>query len=191
MPVVPDPPPAVRVWDLPQRLLHWGLVLAVALAWWAGEHRLALHLAAGYAAFGIVVMRCVWGVVGSRHALFRGFVRGPGAVLAYARRVAAGREERHLGHNPLGGWMIVALLLCIALVCVSGALYTTDAFWGLAWLERTHRIAAWTLLGLVGAHLAGVLFTSTRQRENLVRAMLDGRKRAPPQHQHSDAGSAD
>ena len=166
----------VRVWDPAQRILHWGLVISVALAWWAGEDRLTLHTRVGYVALAIVAIRVVWGLVGSRHARFSDFVFGPRAVLGYAKRIMAGREERHLGHNPLGGWMVMLLLACLAVVCVSGFLYTTDAFWGIEWVEETHRVSAWTLVGLIAAHLAGVIFTSIRHRENLVTAMFSGRK---------------
>jgi len=166
------------VWDPAQRILHWGLVISVALAWWAGEGLLKLHLWVGYTALAIVAIRIALGMAGSQHARFASFVRGPRAVLGYAQRVAQGREERHLGHNPLGGWMIVALLACLAVICISGFLYTTDAFWGVEWVEEMHRISAWTLVGLIVAHVAGVIFTSLRQRENLVSAMFSGRKPA-------------
>ncbi|MBO9651213.1 MAG: cytochrome b/b6 domain-containing protein [Variovorax sp.] len=173
-----NPRDMVRVWDPAQRLLHWGLVISVALAWWAGEDRLALHVRVGYVALAIVAVRTVWGLLGSRHARFSDFVSGPREVLGYARRIARGQEERHLGHNPLGGWMVVALLVCVAVICVSGFLYTTDAFWGVEWVEETHRVSAWTLVGLIAAHVAGVVFTSIRHRENLVAAMFSGRKPA-------------
>ncbi len=187
---MPDTRDSVYVWDLAQRVLHWGLVVSVALAWWAGEGRLTLHIRLGYAALAIVAVRTAWGVSGSRHARFSDFVRGPRAVLGYAQRVLRGREERHLGHNPLGGWMVVALLACLAVVCVSGFLYTTDAFWGVEWVEDLHRGSAWTLVGLVAAHVAGVIFTSLRQRENLVGAMFSGRKPASTRHAN-DRGASD
>lgn len=176
-PPAPEPAEAVRVWDLAQRLLHWCLVASVALAWWAGESRLSLHLWAGYTVLAVVLVRAAWGFVGSPHARFAGFVHGPGTVLGYARALLRGRAPRMLGHNPLGGWMIVALLACLLVVCVSGILYTTDRFWGLEWLELTHRISAWTLVGLVALHLCGVAVMSWRHRENLVAAMWSGRKR--------------
>lgn len=166
----------VGVWDPAQRVLHWGLVISVALAWWAGEDRLKLHLWVGYTALAIVAIRTAWGVFGSLHARFASFVHGPRAVLGYVNQIARGREERYLGHNPLGGWMVVSLLGCLAVVCASGFLYTTDAFWGVAWVEETHRASAWTLVGLIVAHVAGVIFTSLRHRENLVTAMFTGRK---------------
>jgi cytochrome b len=137
---VARPVDTVRVWDLAQRLMHGLLAVSIAVAWWAGEARLSLHLWAGYVALAMVLARSVWGFVGSPHARFASFVRGPRTGLAYTGELLRGHAPRMLGHNPLGGWMIVLLLLCVALVCVSGILYTTDRFWGLAWLEFTHRI---------------------------------------------------
>ena len=168
----------VRVWDPAQRILHWGLVISIALAWWAGEGQLALHIRLGYVALAIVVFRIAWGLFGSRYARFSDFVFGPRQVLGYAKRIVAGQEERHLGHNPLGGWMVLLLLACLAVVCVSGFLYTTDAFWGVEWVEEMHRVSAWTLVGLIAVHVSGVIFTSIRHRENLVTAMFSGRKPA-------------
>ena len=166
----------VRVWDWVQRTLHWGLAAAVAATWCVGEERLAVHIAAGYAAASIAAARVAWGWCGSRHARFASFVRGPRVVLGYARTLAQGRAPRYLGHNPLGGWMVVALLLCLAIACTSGILYTTDRFWGLGWLEQTHRISAWTLLALAGLHVGGVALMSWRHRDNLIGAMFTGRK---------------
>lgn len=168
--------PALRVWDRPVRLLHWLLAAAVATAWCTDEHRLAVHQAAGYVALGAVAARVAWGFLGNAAARFGGFVRSPGATWRYAAQVWRGREPRYLGHNPLGGWMAVALLLGVAATGATGWLYTTDAFWGLAWLDLLHRGLAWTVAALVALHLAGVCFTSLRHRENLVRAMVSGRK---------------
>jgi len=83
-----------------------------------------------------------------------------------------------MGHNPLGGWMIVALLATALAAAISGWVYTTDAFWGVAWVERVHVFFAELLLVLAALHVAGVAFTSIRHRENLVAAMLHGKKRA-------------
>jgi len=106
-------------------------------------------------------------------------VRGPRAVLRYAVQLRAGREARHIGHNPLGGWMVLLLLACVAGLGLTGWLYTTDRFWGMAWLDQLHQALAWALLALVALHLAGVLFTSLRHRENLVAAMFSGDKQPP------------
>ncbi|MDB5857999.1 MAG: cytochrome [Ramlibacter sp.] len=172
--------PRVPVWDRPVRLLHWLLVGAVAAAWLTTLGLAGFHRAAGYGAAAIVVARIAWGFLGNRHARFSRFVLGPAATAAYAARVLAGREPRYLGHNPLGAWMVVALLACVAALGLTGWLYTsTDLFFGEPWLEDLHAILAWLLLGLIALHVAGVAFTSLRYRENLLRAMVDGAKPPP------------
>ena len=169
----------VRVWDPLVRALHWGLVAAIALAWFAGEENLRAHEWAGWAALAIVAVRIGWGFAGSRYARFAQFVRAPREVAPYAGAVFTKTEPRYLGHNPLGGWMVLVLLATVALTSLSGWLYTTDMFWGLAWLERLHTASAWALLVLAALHVAGVIFTGVRHAENLVAGMLTGRKRAP------------
>jgi len=168
----------VKVWDRLVRTAHWLLVLAVVAAWVTGHWPRRAHDALGYAAAAIVAVRLVWGFRGSVHARFAQFVRGPRATWEYARLVLGRREPRTLGHNPLGAWMIVALLACVAGVCLTGFLYTTDWLFGYAWLEALHRALSWILVALVAGHLAGVAFTSLRHRENLVAAMFSGYKRA-------------
>lgn len=167
------------VWDRLLRVAHWCLAAAITVAWFAGEGWLRLHEWAGYAALAVVIVRVTWGFAGPGYARFGQFVMPPRVVLRYAASVLCHREPRHVGHNPLGGWMALALLAMTALVGVSGHLYTLDAFWGMAWLERLHRASAWSLVGLIALHLAGVAFTSWRHRENLLAAMLTGRKRPP------------
>jgi cytochrome b len=166
----------VRVWDPLVRVGHWLLALTVLFAWLTRHRAGPWHEWIGYASVVIVAVRLIWGWRGSRHARFAEFVRGPRATLTYARALLVGREPRTLGHNPLGGWMIVALLTTVTLVGASGWLYTTDRFWGVEWVETLHRWLANTLWALVGLHVAGVLYASLRHRENLVAAMLHGRK---------------
>ena len=171
--------PALKVWDRPVRLLHWTLVVSVALGWLTTFWWFGAHQPVGWVALAAVALRLVWGIAGGRYARFAQFVHAPRAVFVYLRQMRRGRAPRHLGHNPLGAWMIVALLLCVIALCVTGWLYTTDALWGNATVEWLHRSIAWALLGLIVLHVAGVIFTSLRQRENLVRSMLIGTKRAP------------
>lgn len=171
--------PTIEVWDGAVRVIHWSLVLAVACAWvttaWLGRW----HEPVGYLALGLVAARLVWGFAGTRYARFTQFVRGPRATWRYTRAWLAHREPRFIGHNPLGGWMVIAIVACIAGLAVSGWLYRTERYWGDETVEACHLVLAWTLLGLVFLHVIGVVFTSRRHRENLVRAMLDGRKAAP------------
>lgn len=171
--------PPQPIWDLSVRLLHWALVALAAAAWFTRETRGPWHERIGYGVAVVVVVRIVWGFVGSRRARFADFVRGPSLTLPYARAVLAGRAPRYVGHNPLGGWMVVALLSTAALLCLSGWLFTTDWLWGYAWLANTHAALAWLLIALAALHVAGVILTSRHQRENLVRSMVDGRKRPP------------
>lgn len=168
-----------RVWDWPLRLLHWGLVASIVAAWLSSEETSGVHDYIGYASAAIVAARLLWGVAGNRYARFSHFVRGPGPTVAYLRAVARGRAARHLGHNPLGGAMVVALLSCVGLLAVSGWALGTDLLWGYAWPVRVHVALAWTLVGLVLLHVSGVLFTSWQHRENLVLAMLTGKKKPP------------
>jgi len=168
----------IRVWDTFVRVFHWSLVVAFFTAWWAGDDYKALHLVAGYAAAALITLRIAWGLAGTGYARFAHFVRAPGTVLRYLGDIATGREVRYLGHNPAGGAMIVALLATLVGICVTGWLLT-DIYWGSALLETVHEALTNVALGLIGVHVLGVLLASLRHRENLVLAMLSGRKRAP------------
>lgn len=169
----------VKVWDFFVRILHWSLVGGVFGAWITREGDDILHVQFGYLVLGIVALRIIWGFVGFRHARFVDFVRSPRETISYLRSIIGRREPRYLGHNPLGGWMILALLATITGICVTGWLYTTDAYWGVAWVGELHASLTDLLIGLVTLHILGVVFTSIRQRENLIKAMVTGRKRAP------------
>ena len=169
----------VHVWDRFVRCAHWTLVLSIVLAWFTRHGGGAWHERAGYLVLAVVAARLVWGFAGPRYARFTQFVRRPAATLAYALLAAAGREPRHLGHNPLGGWMILALLTGALLASASGWLYITDRFWGVKWVEELHETLANLLFLLAGLHLAGVVVESVRHRENLAAAMVHGNKRAP------------
>jgi cytochrome b len=103
-------------------------------------------------------------------------VRSPRHTWHYAQAVLARREPRHLGHNPLGAWMVVALLACTVGAGFSGWLYTTDRFWGVEWVETLHAVLGKAFVPLVVLHWLGVAHASWRHRENLVAAMLHGHK---------------
>lgn len=168
----------VRVWDPVVRLFHWSLVAAFVVAWFTGDELKELHEAAGYTIAGLLVVRLIWGFVGTSHARFADFVYRPSTVVAYLVDTARLRAKRYLGHNPAGGMMVLALLLMLAVTAATGIMTTTDAFWGVGWVEEAHEFAANLTVVLVGLHLAGVLVASAEHRENLVRAMITGRKRS-------------
>lgn len=170
--------PSYRVWDPLVRVLHWTLAASVLLAWMTRHGAADRHEWIGYASLIAVAVRVAWGWAGSRYARFGQFIRSPAATLRYSRRVLAGSAPRHLGHNPLGGWMILALLMTTAMAGLSGWLYTTDAYWGEKWLEDVHEALSVSLLVLIAMHVAGVVVTSFAHRENLASAMIHGRKRA-------------
>ena len=180
--IVDTTEPAVRqgeakVWDPLVRIFHWGLVAAFLVAWATGDEIERLHIAVGYCVIGLVAFRIVWGFVGGRHARFADFVRGPRAVASYLRDTAELRAKRYLGHNPAGGAMIVAVLTMLSIIGATGFMMTTDAFWGVAWVQDAHETAVSLTLGLVVLHILGVVVASYEHGENLVRAMITGRKR--------------
>lgn len=168
----------IRVWDTFVRVFHWSLVVAFVTAYFAGDDYETVHLVAGYAAAALVTARVVWGVVGTGYARFAQFVRRPSTVLGYLADIATGREVRYLGHNPAGGAMIVALLVTIGGICLTGWLLT-DIFWGSKFFEDVHEWLTNLALVLIALHVAGVVIASVRHRENLPGAMVTGRKRAP------------
>ncbi len=180
-----------RVWDPFVRVFHWLLAAGFVVNYLelVREGKSA-HQIVGYVMLGLVAARMVWGLIGPRHARFAEFVRAPRQVAAYLLRVARHRDERHVGHNPAGGIMVVALLATILLVGLTGWLGTTDWFFGSDFMEEAHEVAANALLALVILHVLGVAHASWRHRENLVLSMLTGRKRAPgaePPSHHAPA----
>ena len=172
-------PDSVKVWDLFVRVCHWLLVILFAVAWYSGGIWDNPHLAAGYFIFGLVVARIVWGFVGSPHARFSDFIYGPRTILLHIADMLRMRAPRYLGHNPAGGAMVIMLLATLIVVCISGVMMTTDAFWGVKWVDRLHETASTIALVLVALHVGGVIFASIEHGENLVRAMIIGRKRTP------------
>ncbi len=198
-------PNEISVWDPLVRLFHWTLVVAFTLAYFSQEGPFedlldqvdddwvqAVHVWAGYTIAGLLLFRVFWGFAGPRHARFSDFVRGPRETLRYVGAVLTLRAPRHLGHNPAGGAMIVALLLSLTLTVTAGLmLYGADKGLGpLAGLlvdsseaaihsiEEVHEFFANFTLLLVVGHLVGVIWESLLHRENLTHAMITGRKRA-------------
>lgn len=171
-------PAMVKVWDPIVRIFHWTLVACFVIAYGTGDEVERVHVAAGYAIAGLFAIRILWGFVGPRHARFSKFIRPPREVLAYLRDVALLRAPRYIGHNPAGGAMIVALLVALAGTCATGYMMTTDAYWGSKLIEHAHQFLAHMTVGLVAAHVIGVLIASFQHRENLIASMISGRKRA-------------
>lgn len=181
-PEIPDARPSTamaRVWDPLVRLFHWSLVTSFVIAWFTANSWETMHYWAGYAAGALIIVRLIWGLVGTPYARFSQFVRHPMTIMKYLIAMAKGNEARHMGHNPAGGAMVLALMAAMAATAFTGWLMTTDAYFGVAWVQKLHDLIAHGLLLLVFIHLAGVFLASIRHRENLVRAMITGRKRHP------------
>jgi cytochrome b len=166
----------VRVWDPVVRLSHWSLVAAFIIAWATGDELQGLHEVAGYMIAALLVIRALWGFIGTTHACFSDFVCRPSTVIRYLIDTARLRAKRYVGHNPAGGAMVIALLVMLAMTCATGIMMTTDAYWGAEWVEEVHELTANLTVVLVGLHLAGVFLASVEHRENLVKAMITGRK---------------
>lgn len=162
----------VRVWDLPTRLFHWLLVAAIAVAFLSSDDDSPLaawHQTAGWIAGLLVVFRLVWGVVGGEHARFVDFLH-LNRVSAHIRSVLKREPTPELGHNPLGGLAVLAILTLVAGSVVTGVLLARNG------AEELHETVANGLLVLAGVHLVAVVAMSFAGRENLVRAMLTGTK---------------
>ena len=171
----------ILVWDLPVRLGHWLMVGGFALAWATGDSEKwrLVHVFAGSTVMAVAAYRLLWGVVGSRTARFAEFVRGPGQAFAYLKSLLQARPPHYAGHNPAAGLAIV-LLLGLALASGASGWLTYQEIGG-EWLEEIHEFLTGTMLGVVGVHLLGVLVGSLAHRENLVLAMITGRKLGEPE----------
>lgn len=168
------------VWPRTIRIAHWALVATTTASWLTRHTSGPWHEWLGYAALTIVLWRIVYGITGASPARFRDFVLAPRHALDYAGRVLHGDGVPYLGHNPLGGYMVVTLLAVLVLVSASGWLYTTDRFWGVAWVGDAHAILSNLLVVCIVLHLVGVFFTSWHERQNLVASMFHGHKRTNP-----------
>jgi len=169
-------PELVRVWDPFVRIFHWSLVGLFIFAFATGDEWDKAHETAGYVIAGLIAARVLWGFVGTRHARFSDFIHSPATVLGFLRDSVMLKAKRHIGHNPAGGAMVIALLIAISVICASGIMMGMDAFWGEEWVEELHEGAVNVTLVLVALHIIGVIVASVEHRENLVRAMITGRK---------------
>ena len=110
----------IRVWDPLVRIFHWGLVLAFTVAYLSGDEESSLHIYSGYVVLGLIAFRVLWGLIGTRYARFSNFVYSPGTVIQYLKGLVAKKPKHYIGHNPAGGAMVIAMLLCLFVVSVSG-----------------------------------------------------------------------
>lgn len=170
-------PERIKVWDPVVRLFHWALMGLFAFSFFTGDEWKSAHILSGYVIGSLVAIRVLWGFFGSEHARFVNFVRNPLTVLGFLADTARMRAKRYIGHNPAGGFMVIALLLMIVGIVTTGYMMTTDTYWGVEWVEDTHKTLVYSTLALIVLHVLGVLLASIEHRENLVRAMITGWKR--------------
>jgi cytochrome b len=179
----------VKVWDLPTRVFHWSLVALVVFSWLTAEDKgllYVLHTISGYLVFLLVLFRLAWGWLGNDHARFGDFVRGWPAVRAYLGGLLRLRPAHSLGHNPLGGWMVLMLLAMLLAITVTGMIGAARQPGALLnggidptvarSVRHIHEFLANILYFVVGLHILGVLVDWLLTRDNLVRAMITGRK---------------
>ncbi len=198
----------VKVWDPLVRIFHWSLVLFFIIAYLSGEDESIIHIYSGYIVLGLITLRVLWGGIGTKYARFSNFVYTPASIIKYTKGVLTGSAKHYLGHNPLGGLMVVTLLISLFMVSLSGLkLYAVEEGLGpLAagnnitlissayadsdekpennehdqeeefWEEIHEFFANFTLL-LVILHITGVYISGYLHKENIVKAMITGRKK--------------
>jgi cytochrome b len=174
-------PTKILVWDAPVRIFHWLMVLSFAGAYLTAESESwrLVHVTLGYTMAGLVAFRLVWGLTGTRYARFAAFVRGPKAVARYLHALLRGQPEHTTGHNPAGAIAIVAMLGLTAAIGATGWAAYNDISG--EWVAELHELVANAMLLVVGIHVAGVVVASWLHKENLVRAMVTGRKLGSPE----------
>ena len=195
------PTKKVKVWDLPLRLFHWLLLIAVSAAFitiWAKSDR-NLHMLAGYSVLALLLFRLVWGFIGGEHARFFNFVKGPAGVLSYMGALLGGRHDpSRTGHNALGALSVLAMLLSLLFQTVSGLFNFDDDMnegplrklisESLAdTLHEAHEINQWIILGLIVLHVLAILFYRFGKKDNLLTPMITGSKTLPAHATTADA----
>lgn len=185
----------IKVWDLFIRLFHWTLVAGFATAYISGElYASKIHVLAGYALCVLLIARIYWGFMGNQHARFRSFFFPPSETLAYVRTMLTGHPKHYLGHNPAGALMVFTLLCMMAALLATGlaTLAAIDYEGPLLFIANSvvdetayafrhlHELLAKIALALVVMHIFGAILGSIQHRENLVKAMFTGKKKAPP-----------
>lgn len=168
--------PAVKVWDPFVRIFHWSLVTCIVLNQFVLEAGETAHEWTGYTASALVLLRLVWGFVGSRHARFADFFPTPQRLGRHLQALRRGEQPHYDGHNPLGALMMLALMVLVLSLGLTGWLQTTDTYWGEEWLMELHEWLANGLLLAAGLHAAAAIVMGRLERTRLIRAMITGHK---------------
>lgn len=180
----------VLIWDLPTRAFHWLLVVSLIAQYVTAEwldNAIQWHFYIGYFTLFLITFRVMWGIIGTEHARFASFVKGPRAVWRYAKTLFDKDSPESLGHNPLGGWFVIVMLLLVAVQAISGLYMTDDVFLDgpyrqladeetLAIMSTIHHVAFDALLYVIGLHIAAVVFYTIYKKQKLVPPMINGAK---------------
>jgi len=183
IPAMTEQTATVKVWDIFVRIFHWSFAATIIAAWltqeWADDGGNSWHDWLGYTALGLAIARIIWGFIGTRYARFSDFVHWPAHYVRYMGELLTGRDRRPIGHNPLGGLMILILLGLAIGTGVTGYFLTENGsnFIGED-MEDLHEVLGNLFLIAVPLHILGVVWESVRHKENLTKAMITGRKRA-------------
>jgi len=169
--------PGKVVWDPLVRSTHWLVASSVLANLIVLENGEFPHRWVGYGACVIVLIRTVWGFIGTQHARFSDWFPKPSILLPYLRLLIKGREPRMLGHNPAGAVMMLFMWTLIFGLGVTGFLMGTDVYFGEEWLQDLHSLLSNMLWGCAGVHVLAALVVSWKHKENLVSSMITGRKR--------------
>ena len=181
---------SIKIWDLPTRLFHWSLVILFGISWASAElsdNAFNIHMYSGYAILSLVLFRLLWGVFGSTTARFATFVRGLRPTIAYARTLLQTNPGNQIGHNPLGGWMVLLMAGFLLFQAGTGLFANDDVINEgplVHWISKDisdilsglHEKSFDILLILAGLHIAAVLFYRFFKRDNLITPMITGRK---------------
>lgn len=201
-PIETDPVPTrttTRIWDAPVRVFHWMLVALIVFSWWSGEeHYMEWHRLSGYGVLALLVFRIYWGFAGTRTARFAQFVRGPGAVAGYVKSLGERSGVAADGHNPLGGWSVVLMLMVLVVMVLAGLFAVdVDGFesgpladyvtfdQGRAAAEF-HELVFNVVLALIALHVAAIVFYLVWKRQNLIGAMIHVHRKGPAQADGAD-----
>ena len=181
---------SIRVWDVPTRLFHWalvGLVICSFITGKIGGSAMQYHEWSGFAILVLIVFRLIWGFIGGQQSRFRAFVKGPAVVFRYASKILSKASKQHIGHNPLGGWSILAMLTSLSIqagtglfanddILTEGPLYDLVSKTTSDWLTGIHNLNEKILTFLIAIHLAAIIFHLIAKRENLIVPMITGKK---------------
>lgn len=168
------------IWDLPTRLFHWGFTASISLSFIfalaVDDHSplFQLHMLFGLVAAFLLILRLAMGLFGSRYSRFANFPVAPRATFAYFAGILTGRAKKFAGHNPGSALATLAMLGLVPVVVLTGAIGGGETF------EEVHEVAAYVLLGVIGAHLLGLVLHTLRHRENIAFSMVDGKKAVAP-----------